>query len=331
MVNHRLQNLGTIFKWLLCGISVASKMIEVLKKIAELCFSIFALIFLTFLILRLLPGGPFDDEIHLHPLVRQKLEEAWSLESNFFTQFFSYFISVLKLEFGYSLSYPGRSVASLIFQKLGFTFKLNLIALFVVCVVASIWSYLSYRHDAFSKIFYRISQIFLSLPALFIGPMLIYIFGFYFQIFPVAFLTSPLHYFLPVMILSFRPIAFLYRLHSKNQAAMAHSDFVVFARAKGLSENHIYFRHILKNTLPLVFSYFPSMIVSIFSGSFLVEMLFSVPGMGLVFVEAISSRDYPLILGVTLFLGVIMVFLTQFFHFIFIKSDPRMKAARGVL
>jgi oligopeptide transport system permease protein len=104
-----------------------------------------------------------------------------------------------------------------------------------------------------------------------------------------------------------------------------HSQFIVFARAKGLNAQQIYWRHIAKNTIPLIFNYLPSLIISLFSGSFLVEMIFSIPGLGFLFSEAILARDYPLVLGITLVLGLLMILLSQIFHQLFLLSDPRIQ------
>ncbi len=296
----------------------------VLHKIGEICLSIFLLIFLTFIILRLLPGGPYDEDIALHPLVRENLEQSWSLHSHFFQQFGSYLISTLKFEFGYSLSYPGRTVGDLILQKMKYSFALQSFAITFILIVTMMWAYFDFRSRRISFYLDEIGTIFLSLPALFIGPLLIYLFGFYFPLLPVAFLTSPSHFILPVLIMSLRSTAFLSRIQVVSQRELEKSEFVRFARAKGLTEKRIYFAHILKNSLPVTLSALPSLLTGILSGSFLVEMLLSIPGMGLLFVEAISSRDYPLILGVTLFLGILMICLSEVFRYLSINMDPRL-------
>lgn len=296
---------------------------QLLHKLGEIILSVSVLIFLSFIILRLLPGGPYDEDVVLHPLVKQNLEQAWSLQSHFFSQFFSYFLSVMKFEFGFSLSYPGRTVWDLILQKVNYSFKLHLISLFCILFLSFVWSYLEFISEKMSFVFEELSKILLSLPALFIGPLLIFVFGFYFPIFPVAFLTSPSHYFLPVIIMSLRPMAFLARVQVGSQREFSRAEFIRFARAKGLSEKQIYFKHVLKNSLPVTFSALPSLLTSILSGSFLVEMLLSIPGLGLLFVESISSRDYPLILGITLFLGILIILLSEIFRLLSNKMDPR--------
>lgn len=296
-----------------------------LKKVSELGLSVLVLIGLSFFILQFMPGNPFDEEVQLHPLVKEKLESSWSLDKDPFTQFLSYTKSVLVFELGYSLSYPGRTVSSLIAEKVAFSFFLQMLVLAVILLVSQFICYLDFRFQRARRFLDELNGVLMSLPALFWGPLLIAVFAIYLQWLPLAFLDSWKHYILPIVMMSTRPIALLSRLQTHHQREMERMEFVRFARAKGLGENQIFFSHLLKNTIPLSFSVLPSLISSLFSGSFLVEVLFSIPGLGLLFVDAISNRDYPLIVGITICMGILIIVLTDLFRWLGLKMDPRLR------
>jgi oligopeptide transport system permease protein len=296
----------------------------IFKKVVEIFLSLLILIGLSFCILRSLPGGPFDEENQIHPLVQENLEVSWSLNKNSFNQFLSYTQSILVFEMGYSLSYPGKTVASLIKEKVAFSFMLQLLVLIFIIFFCQGLCFLDFRFPILRKIIDEFNAILMALPALFWGPLLISIFAIHFQWLPLAFLDSWKHYILPIIIISTRPTALLSRLQIHRQREMEKMEFVRFSRAKGLSEARIFFVHILKNTLPLTFAALPTLISSLFSGSFLVEVLFSIPGLGSLFVESISNRDYPVIIGITLCLGVLIMILTDFFRWANSKLDPRI-------
>ncbi len=280
---------------------------------------------MSFALLRLMPGSPFDDDNRMHPLVREKLEASWGLHENLFFQFGLYAKSVVQMELGYSLQNPSESVAGLIGQRFSHTWKLNLMACLCVLgmsvVLASCFHFCEKTRSTISLFHYLV----FSLPILFLAPMCLFIFSFYFEWLPFAFLESKSSYILPVAILSLRPIAILSQIQIRAQEEIMKQNFIQALRAKGLSHLRIYFVHIQKLTVPLALAYLPEILIGLVSGSFLIEVLFSIPGVGLLFVESINDRDYPMIVGITLIFGFGFIFLSQFVQYLGQTLDPRTR------
>lgn len=307
----------------------------VLKKVLEFAASLFCLAALTFFLLKALPGGPFDEEAALHPLAQQTLENHWGLQEPVVMQFVHYIGSVVQGDLGQSMVQAGQPVAQIIQRDLGNTISLNILSLILVFVGAFALSLLAvrgawYNQEAgrssiLEKIIDQSMIALISLPSLFIGPLLIYFFCFYWNLLPVAFLSSPVHYILPVITLSLRPLAYLVRLLKNSLSENLSHDYIRTARAKGLSPSHILMKHVLRVSLVPLISYAGPLIVSLISGSFLVEMLFAVPGLGSEFIRSLSDRDYTVITGLALFYGLLLISINLLSDVLLRWVDPRLK------
>lgn len=282
---------------------------------------------LTFVLLKALPGGPFDEDAALNPLVREKLAQHWGLEQNLLAQIGNYLASLIQGDLGVSMSKPDRTVAEIIAQGLSNTLILNAIALGLILCGAFVIAVLAvrYRSTWFESFIDQTVIAFLSLPSLFWGPLLIYIFGFYWNLLPVALLSSPTHYVLPVVTLSVRPLAALIRLLKNSLNENLHKDYARTAKAKGVGEWGVLVRHVLKNSLIPFLSYVGPLTVSLLSGSFLVEVLFAVPGLGSEFIAALNDRDYTLIVGLTLFYGSLLIVVNSVVDVLLKLVDPRLQ------
>ncbi|MFV8249925.1 ABC transporter permease [Bdellovibrio bacteriovorus] len=282
---------------------------------------------LTFVLLKALPGGPFDEETALNPVVREKLAQHWGLEQSLPSQIGSYLLSVVQGDLGVSMSKPDRTVVEIIGQGLGNTLTLNAIALGVILVGAFVIAVAAtrYRETWFENLVDQTVIAFLSLPSLFWGPLLIYAFGFYWNLLPVAFLSSPVHYILPVVTLSVRPLASLIRLLKNSLNENLNQDYARTAKAKGVGVWGVLIHHVLKNSLIPFLSYVGPLTVSLLSGSFLVEVLFAVPGLGSEFIAALNDRDYTLIVGLTLFYGALLIVVNSFIDVLLKLADPRLQ------
>lgn len=299
----------------------------VLKKIFEMLASLVILAALTFFLLKVLPGGPFDQDIALNPLVKEKLNEHWQVEQSWLLQARSYLQGLVKGDMGVSMARPERTVAEIIGQGLTNTLALNGLSLVFILAGSILVSILAIRYrDSWIESTIDQSVIaFLSLPSLFWGPLLIYLFGFYWNLLPVAFLTSPAHYILPLLTLSLRPLASLVRLLKNSLNENFHQDYVRTAKAKGVGTWQILINHVLKNSLIPFLSYVGPLIVSLLSGSFLVEVLFAVPGLGTEFISALNDRDYTLIMGLTLFYGTLLIIVNSLIDVLLKFVDPRLR------
>ncbi|MDG0815907.1 ABC transporter permease [Bdellovibrio svalbardensis] len=278
------------------------------------------------MLLKLLPGGPFDDEAALNPLVKETLTKQWGLHESTLTQIVRYISSALRGDFGISMMHPDQTVGSIIQQGLGSSLSLSLVTLLFVLLGAFSLALVSirFRGTWFESLVDQTMIAMLSLPSLFWGPFLIYLFGFYFNVLPVAFLSSPIHYVLPVLTLGFRPLATLVRLLKTSLNENLHLDYVRTAKAKGLGTWGILVHHVLRNSMIPFLSYAGPLITGLLSGSFLVEMLFAIPGLGSQFISSLNDRDYTLIVGLTLFYGAILIIINSLMDVFMRLLDPRL-------
>jgi oligopeptide transport system permease protein len=298
-----------------------------LKKSFEIIASLAVLVALSFLLLKVLPGGPFDSEAALHPTVKAALSEQWGLQDSTLTQSFKYLGSLLQGDLGVSMAHPDQRVSGIIANSFGNTLSLNLITLVLVIVGAFSLALFSQRYDGgwIEKGVDQLMITFISLPSLFWGPLLIYLFGFYFDLLPTAFLSEPKNYILPVLTLGVRPLASLVRILKTSLKNNYDMDYVRTAKSKGVEEWDILLRHVLRNSLIPFLSYLGPLLVGLLSGSFLVEMLFAIPGLGGQFIMALSDRDYTLIVGLTLFYGAMLILVNSFIDVLMRAADPRMR------
>lgn len=297
------------------------------EKIIETLTSLVLLATLTFLLLKFLPGAPFDEERTLHPAVRAQLSQQWRLNEPWYIQAFSYLSSVAQGDLGVSMSRPERTVMDIVAQSARNTFWLNFISL-VVVVIGSLLTAMTamrWRHRQVEQWIDQAIIALIALPSLFWGPLLIYLLGFKFDLLPVALLTSPAHYVLPILTLSLRPLASLTRLLKNSLVSNESFDYVRTAKAKGLSVGRVLTHHILRNSMIAYLSYLGPLIVSVLSGSVLVEMLFAIPGMGTEFLSALNDRDYTLIAGFTCVYGFVLIVINSFIDVAMHWVDPRLR------
>jgi oligopeptide transport system permease protein len=229
--------------------------------------------------------------------------------------------------FGTSMVQTGRSVADVLTGDMAQTVALNSLALlgaYFFAFFSSAYAALN-PHRIWARLLEGMNVIAISMPSLFLGPVLIYVFGFYFNLLPTAFLTSPRHYILPVLTLGLRPWAQINLLLTNSLRESLRQDFVRTARAKGVRRRDILFRHALKNSMMPLMSLSGPLIVSLISGSFLVEIIFSIPGLGRQFVESLNLRDYPVVMALVLVYGTSLILLTHVFDGMAWSLDPRLR------
>ncbi len=297
----------------------------ILGRFAEAVLSLLVLACFTFFLLHLLPGSPFDQETHLNPEVRRTLMTQWGLMETPVHQLFTYFGNLLQGDLGISLV-QDRPVLQMLWQGGAATFKISFYAVMMVFSLGfGIALMMQSRWKKLGILFDQLTVLMISLPSLFLGPLLIWIFAIRFDWLPVGLLNSPLSYLLPVLTLSLRPAAHVARILSQSLQGTLQLDYMRMAKAKGLSATQILVHHALKNSLlPLLGASAP-LIMGLLSGSFLVEILFAIPGLGSLFVEALASRDVTLILGMTLFEGALLIFLSMLSDVATTVIDPRLR------
>ncbi|MDZ4676863.1 MAG: ABC transporter permease [Oligoflexia bacterium] len=297
------------------------------RRCLEAILSIAVLITITFFLLHALPGGPFDDETALAPEVKAHLEEYYHLNSPVSEQFLIYVGKLFKGDLGTSYRNIDQSVVSLLQDTLPITLKLSLMSLVLSFSLGiPLGLIAASKHNSkfdFLTLFATMSCV--SIPSFLLAPILILIFSFWLDWLPPALWESPSYYILPVITLAARPTALIARLIRTSALDVLHSDFVRAAYAKGMSQIQILFKHVLKNSIVPVLALSGTMIAHLISGTFVVELIFAIPGVGRHLIASVDNRDYPLVLALTLIYSFLLIIGNLIMDFITTLIDPRMR------
>lgn len=318
---------------ILAGILIFSylnnSVIYCLKRIIEAIVTLFIIATLTFVLLRVMPGGPFDAEKVLPPEIKANIEKKYGLDKPPMVQYLSYLKGVATLEFGESYKYIGRSVGDIISESFPASFVLGMYAFFLSFLIGiPLGIFAASKHNTWwDSVTMGIAISGVALPNFLVGSVLIIVFSYYLQILPPAMWDGPLYYILPVVTLGIRPAAFIARLTRSTVLDVIRSDYIRTAKSKGLSQFSILYKHVLKNSLIPVLTYSGPLLAGILSGSFVIEVLFAVPGIGKHLVQSVTNRDYPLILGLTLLYSVLLVLSNLIVDLLYSFFDPRIRLA----
>lgn len=294
-------------------------------KLFDFITSIFLLILTCFLMLKLLPGSPFDEEQALQPAMKEYLEQKYHVHDNFITQTVTFIYTIVRGDFGESISHPGVRISKILEQVIKNTILLNLFSVLFIYICGLSLGVLPFLLRGKTKRFFQVINVFLlSLPTQLVTPILLFLFSFYWKVFPFSFLESPMHYVLPIISISFRPIGLIASSLQVSIAEQIKKDYVRTATAKGISQLQILFKHILKNSMVSLLAMTPQTIISVLSGSYIVEILFLIPGTGLTLYNAISDRDFPLIIAIVFCVGSFFIALNFITDLLLKIIDPRV-------
>ncbi|GJM17147.1 MAG: dipeptide transport system permease protein DppB [Thermodesulfobacteriota bacterium] len=294
-------------------------------------FVVLVVVTITFFLLRMLPGGPFDEEKELPDQIRKNIEAKYNLDQPSWKQYLLYIEGLSKGDFGPSYKYVDRSVNDIIRETLPVSIELGLVGLFLSIALGSIVGIVSAIKPRGVFDFFAVSTAtaLVSVPSFVIGAVLIYIFSVRFRIFPAALWGSPSHIVLPALTLAAGPAAYLARLIRASMLETSEALYVRTARAKGLSNFMVITKHILRNALIPVVTVMGPITAFLITGSFVVEHIFAIPGIGRFFVLAVSNRDYPLVMGITIVYTIILVLANLVVDILYVYLDPRIKFDKG--
>lgn len=260
-------------------------------------------VIITFLMIHAAPGGPFDAERVASPEILDKLNEAYDLDKPLYVQITKYLVSAAQGDFGPSFKYPGRSVAELIMSGLPTTIELAFYSiLFAIFLGVSSGLLASlYPGKLLDVIPMSISLLGICIPSIILGPVLVLIFGIWYEIFPVyGWGDNPGDKILPTITLGTAYAAIFARLTRGGMLEVLGQDFIRTARAKGLTEVRIIFVHALRAGILPVISFLGPAIAGLLAGSFVVETIFQINGVGRFYIQAAFNRDYTMILGTSI-------------------------------
>jgi oligopeptide transport system permease protein len=284
---------------------------------------------LTFALLRTLPGGPFDRDKALPPEILRNIEARYHLDESLPRQYARYLGGLLQGDLGPSYKYVGRDVGAILAEALPVSFVLGGIALLIAGVVGVGIGLLAGARSGswLDRIVMALSLVGVSLPGFVLGAILVLGVGLGLGWLPAALWESPWHVVLPALTLAALPTAYLAQLTRTSVLEVVERDFVRTARAKGVPEWRVQVHHVLRNALLAVATYFGPLLAMLLTGSFVVEVIFAIPGMGRFFVTAVSNRDYPLVLGVTLVYAALVVLSNLGVDLLYAWLDPRIRVA----
>lgn len=297
------------------------------KRLVMALVTIFVVASLTFFVMNLVPGGPFISEKAISPEATAALEAKYGLDKPLYQQYLTYMGDALHGDFGDSLKQRGRTVAEIIATKFPVSAKVGGLAVLVSLLIGVPLGCVSAlnRGKVVDNAIIVIATCGIAVPSFVVCTLLLYIFGVHLSILPTYGLTTWQHYVMPVIALSFYPTAYITRLMRSSMLDVLGQDYMRTAKAKGLSQTVSLFKHALRNAILPVVTYVGPMLAYTISGSFIVEKIFTIPGLGGEFIGSITARDYTIIMGTTIFLATLMVIINVLVDIVYTLVDPRIK------
>ncbi len=300
----------------------------VFKRIVIGVLTMFLLASITFFMMKIIPGDPFSqDNKVLSPKAYEALEAKYGLDKPLPEQFVIYLKNAVRGDFGESISKTGQQVSDIIARRASATAQLGGVA-FIIAITAGITLGIVAaltKSRLVNNLITAFATIGVSIPSFLLAILMMIVFGVKLGWLPLVGLKSPLHFVLPAISLALSPISMITRLTRSSLKEEMNKDYILLARSKGTKELMVVLRHGLKNALLPVVTYSGPMFAFLVTGSFVIESLFSIPGIGMEFTSSVINRDYTLIMGLTLFLGAIVIVMNLISDVAVALIDPRIK------
>ena len=299
-----------------------------LSRIAQAVPVLLVVVTATFFLVHAAPGGPFSADKAVPPEVIEALEAQYKLDQPVWRQYISYLGDILSGDFGPSFKYPGRSVNELIMAGIPITAELAFYAMLVALglgVLSGVGA--AMRPNTLQDYApMTLAMIGICMPSFLLGPLLVLVFGIELEMVPVSgWGDIPGDKILPSITLGTGYAAYIARLSRGGMLEILSQDFIRTARAKGLSESTVIIKHALKGGLIPVIAFLGPAFAGLLAGSFVVETIFQIPGIGRFYVQAAFNRDYTLILGMTIFLSTLIIIFNLISDLISIWLNPKLR------
>ena len=297
----------------------------IVKRVLLAVFTVFLVITITFFVMRAIPGGPFLSEKSPSPEVMAALEAKYGLDKPLFEQYVTYLSDLLHGDFGPSIKNRGRNVIDLILEGFSISAKNGIVAAACAIIIGLTLGAIAavFHNKWIDKLIMVLTSALVAMPSFVIATILLLLFCITWPIFPAnGNMDGGL--VLPIISLALYPMSYITRLTRSSMLDVMGQDYIRTARAKGVSNTKVIFKHALKNAVTPVITYVGPMIAFILTGSLVVEKVFAVPGLGDYFFSSITNRDYPMVMGTTIFLATIMVIMTLISDIMYKVFDPRV-------
>ncbi|WP_040212022.1 ABC transporter permease [Clostridium polynesiense] len=299
----------------------------VIKRLFASVVTIWVVITLTFFLMRFMPGGPFDGEKNLPPAIKANLEAKFGLDKPILEQYKKYLVDITKGEFGPSMSYEGRTVQWVIGYSFPASAKLGLVAVLISLACGVLLGILSALKQGKwpDSVCMLVATIGVTVPSFVIASLLIYFLAVKWRLLPPTGFKDWRFYIMPSIALAGYSLAFITRLTRSRLLDVLRQDYIRTAKAKGLSRRAVIFKHALRNSLIPVVTYLGPLIAGVLTGSFVVEKIFAIPGLGREFVKSVNHRDYTTLLGVTIFYSTFLILCNFVVDILYVVIAPRIK------
>lgn len=297
------------------------------KKAGILLLSLFLVTTLTFFLMHAIPGDPFVQDRALPEEILQALHKHYGLDQPLYVQYFKYLKGVVHFELGPSFKYEGREVNNIIAEGFPISFCLGmqslLIAVFGGVILGTI---ASLNHLRFwDHMMMILAVIGISVPSFILASFLQYILAMKLDLLPVARWGSFAQSIMPSLSLAALPMAFIARLTRSGMIEVLQQDYIQTAKSKGLNSFQIVLRHVMRNAILPVVTYLGPLSAAVFTGSFAIEKIFGIPGLGQWFVTSITNRDYTVIMGTTIFYSAVLMLCVFIVDVLYCFIDPRIQ------
>ncbi|WP_277714603.1 ABC transporter permease [Bacillus atrophaeus] len=299
----------------------------IIKRFLAMAATILVITTLTFVMMKVIPGSPFNEERGTNEAVQKNLETYYHLNDPLLIQYAIYVKSIVTFDFGPSIKKPSESVNDMLERGFPVSFELGMTAIVIAVISGLVLGVTAaLRHNGFlDYAAMSIAVLGISIPNFIMATVLIQQLAVNLKLFPAATWTSPMHMVLPTVALAVGPMAIIARLTRSSMVEVLTQDYIRTAKAKGLSPLKIIVKHALRNALMPVITVLGTLVASILTGSFVIEKIFAIPGMGKYFVESINQRDYPVIMGTTVFYSLILIVMLFLVDLAYGLLDPRIK------
>ncbi len=298
-----------------------------MKRFWAMAATILVITTLTFVLMKVIPGSPFNEERGTNEAVQKNLEAYYHLDDPLIFQYIIYLKSIITFDFGPSIKKPSDSVNDMLERGFPVSFELGMTAIVIAVISGLMLGVIAAlrRNGFLDYAAMSLAVLGISIPNFILATLLIQQFAVNLKLFPAATWTSPIHMVLPTAALAVGPMAIIARLTRSSMVEVLTQDYIRTAKAKGLSPFKIIVKHALRNALMPVITVLGTLVASILTGSFVIEKIFAIPGMGKYFVESINQRDYPVIMGTTVFYSVILIIMLFLVDLAYGLLDPRIK------
>lgn len=303
----------------------------VLKRIVYLFITLLVITTATFFMMRHLPGTPFDEEKMrlLSSAQKQLIYSKYGMDKPLIVQYLIYLGNILRGDLGTSFIYSGQSVSNILLSRIGPSALIGLQAVLIGLAIGLVLGIIAaYRHNTGIDFFTMVVSVLgVSVPNFVVAALLQYFFGMKWGLFPVAYWESYSSSLLPSLALSFSVVAIISKFMRTEVLDVLQQDYMLMAKAKGLSPFKILIMHTLRNSIIPVLTMLGPIVVNLLTGSLAVENIYSIPGIGSLFVDSIKSNDYNTILGLTIFYSAFYVVVILLVDLLYCVIDPRIRLA----